>query len=243
MNFLIIFALAVLVQCTTENVMMENPNLLQGDILLQENGDSKNANIVTKKWLNGRIPYLIDSSSGYTSSEISIITSSMRTIESQTGNCLTFVPRTTESSYLIIRNTNTGCNSYVGQINSQPQQVSLERPGCIAASVVVHELLHAAGFEHEHCRIDRDNYINIVWNNVDSVWNYAFDKISATQASTLGLPYDFYSVMHYRKDAFTKNGLDTVTSKVSGVNMAQVGIRGDMSPTDVQKIKKHYNCV
>lgn len=230
----------------TENVMTENQHLYQGDMIFPEGEDAvetlKNANIKTKKWPNGVIPYAIDPASGFTANEITTITNSMRLIESQTSNCLQFVQRTTQTAYLMIRSTNTGCNSYVGQISSQPQQLSLQRPGCVAQTVVAHELLHAAGFEHEHSRPDRDNFIEIIWSNVQDGMNYAFDKLTTAQVSTLNQPYDLYSIMHYRLNAFTKNGQNTIAIRLSSINPLEIGDRPRLSDTDVKKVKAFYGC-
>jgi hypothetical protein len=53
-------------------------------------------------------------------------------------------------------------------INIGAQQVSLD-DGCIPSGVpgiVMHELMHAAGFFHEHTRPDRDTYVTINFDNI-----------------------------------------------------------------------------
>lgn len=40
--------------------------------------------------------------------------------------------------------------------------------GCVTSAVVKHELMHAIGFWHEHCRTDRDDYVIVHFDNIKS---------------------------------------------------------------------------
>ena len=57
----------------------------------------------------------------------------------------------------------------------------------------MHELGHALGFEHEHQRSDRDDYITIVHSNLENGKQINFEKRNSTNYT----PYDYESVMHY----------------------------------------------
>lgn len=57
------------------------------------------------------------------------------------------------------------CSSYVGR-RGNGQTVSLSRQGCIHYGTVQHELLHALGFNHEHCRSDREKHIRVLLQNI-----------------------------------------------------------------------------
>ena len=60
------------------------------------------------------------------------------------------------------------CFSYIGRIrDSNGQELSIGT-NCAVLSVIVHEVLHALGFIHEHTRQDRDDYVIINATNIQS---------------------------------------------------------------------------
>ena len=87
--------------------------------------------------------------------------------------------------------------------------------GCWWEDTVVHEFIHAFGFHHEQVRPDRDNYVEIIYENIpeDKVGNFNL----FTGSYTYGVQYDGFSVMHYGSKAFSNysfgNG-NTIESKV-----------------------------
>lgn len=64
----------------------------------------------------------------------------------------------------------TGCHSAVGRrggrqaLNLQPNEPGV---GCFRLGTIAHEFLHALGFYHQQSTSDRDNYVDIIWRNID----------------------------------------------------------------------------
>lgn len=48
--------------------------------------------------------------------------------------------------------------------------------------------------------------------------------------------------MHYEWDAFSKNGQATIVPKQSGVNLVPAWQKYSLSATDIDEIRKYYNC-
>ena len=104
-------------------------------------------------------------------------------------------------------------------LQEDPQTLELSRPGCLRGhSTAVHEFMHALGFHHEQNRPDRDQYVIIHEEIIKPKKEHNFKK--AKRSDTLGQPYDYYSIMHYKKDAFSKNGKMTIEPKQPGASIS-----------------------
>ena len=120
----------------------------------------------------------------------------------------------------------------------QPQGVSLGF-GCVSDGTVIHELGHVVGFYHEHTRPDRDNYIDVIYDNIERGFRDQFQKFRPGETNTLGLGYDIQSIMHYDKDSFSRNGDDTIRPRVQ---TSSFGNAQELSDLDIAKANRFYNC-
>ncbi|KAK4304002.1 hypothetical protein Pmani_024022 [Petrolisthes manimaculis] len=188
-------------------------------------------------WSGGVVPYILGSS--VTSAQETIILQGMADFHSKT--CIRFVPRTTEANYIEIITNDSGCWSYVGTIGGM-QQLSLDTNGCIYVGTVIHELMHAIGFYHEHCRNDRDNYVTIYYENVIDGYAYAFDKDTYWQY--VGENYNYFSIMHYGTYAFSDNwGVDaTIVPTDPNIVLTEAYDKYEMAQSDANQINNLYGC-
>ncbi|KAK6034364.1 astacin [Cooperia oncophora] len=91
----------------------------------------------------------------------------------------------------------TGCWSYIGKQPSWTSQDISIGSGCDILGTVAHEIGHALGFYHTQSRYDRDSYIWVNLDNVESGQEHNFVKQTTATENHFGLPYDYGSVMHY----------------------------------------------
>ncbi|CAF5054783.1 unnamed protein product, partial [Rotaria sp. Silwood1] len=66
-----------------------------------------------------------------------------------------------------------------------------------------------------------------------------FQKYSTAQVDTQNTPYDYGSIMHYPRDAFSVNGQDTIRPFQA---VAVLGNRQTLSAIDIQEVQLAYGC-
>jgi len=216
--------------------------LFQGDIkltpeqerqLTERQGITNTNDLWPKNPATGKVvvPYTMV----HTGNQKTTIERAMATYAAAT--CYEFVERTNENDYIQII-SDGGCWSYVGKTGG-PQQLSLDRDGCVYDYIVIHELMHAVGFYHEQSRYDRDNYITINWDNI--CCNAAGNFFAETSANTQlhNQPYDYKSVMHYGEYDFSVNG-EKVIEANDGTS--PLGNSVGLTQIDINKNLHLYSC-
>jgi hypothetical protein len=85
---------------------------------------------------------------------------------------------------------------------------------CWNKKTIMHELGHTMGLIHEHQRMDRNQYVEVISENLDSGFLWLNEIVNFNrQSSEPHTEYDFLSIMHYHRQSFSKNGGDTIVPK------------------------------
>lgn len=179
-----------------------------------------------RPWPGGVVPYEIES--GFPAPER--VTLGMDFFSRETT--ITFVPRQSETNYLIFKSSEV-CHSEVG-MQTMPQEVHIA--WYCEDGNVAHEICHALGLEHEQKRADRDTHVTIKKENIKPGEEFNFDQ---TPSNTRDFgAYDYNSIMHYSRFAFSGNGLPTIIPKPNP--LIHIGQRDRLSPGDLEALNTLY---
>lgn len=122
------------------------------------------------------------------------------------------------------------------QMNLQPFE---PESGCFRLYTIVHEFIHALGYYHMQSATERDHYVKIVWENIQTGTEGNFNKYEADRISQYGVEYDYGSVMHYSSTAFSINGSATIVP-LRDLGDEIMGQRLRMSDKDIARLNNKY---
>ncbi len=182
------------------------------------------------RWPNALMPYTIDSGLPNNSRVTDAIAhwtqnTKMRFVE-RTGSNAGQYP-----NYVRFISS-SGCWSEVGMKGGR-QDIGLAS-GCSTGNTI-HEIGHAWGLWHEQSREDRNSFVKINWQNITSGKEHNFNQ-HITNGDDLGA-YDYGSIMHYGRYAFSKNNQPTIEPLQSG---ASIGQRSALRATDIAAVHAMY---
>lgn len=204
--------------------LIDGAAVTHGDIEL---GDSEalvaGAVVESRPWPRGEVVYEVDPALPNQAR----VTDAIAHWQSRTG--IRFKARTTEAGFVRFT-TGTGCLATIGY-TGRPQVVRLA-DNCSTGSTI-HEIGHTVGLWHEQSRSDRDSFITVHTENIETDKVYNFDKLSFVSVGA----YDFGSVMHYGSFAFSANKKATITKNDGSVIDAN---RTALSSGDVAGVAAIY---
>ena len=188
-------------------------------------------------WPKGDIPYELDSSLDDPIQK-ELIKRAVEHLNTVSG--INFHPRkNSEESYVLFKRGDQHCYANVG-FRVGVSYVSLS-PGC-GEKEIYHELFHVLGFFHEQNRPDRDDHIEVLWENIDEENWTQFERFSVESYPEAlqdlnNLPFEFESIMLYDSYSFS-NSSDYSMVKIDGTSFSHQLIRP--SYTDLELLKLLY---
>ena len=219
-----------------EDPLFEGRFIIEGDILrrLVPLTATKAEVTSSRSWAGGIIPYVIDASVRSASFRTRI-EQAMRQWE--VGTPVRFVPREGQVNYVrIVQFPNMPFTGFaeLGMVGGE--QFLYLRDQNVPSADIVHELGHTLGFEHEHQRADRDQFITVLWQNLrfENRGSYAIKTWYVQETA-----YDFASIMHYQEYVFSRNGSPVHLPKPQYSDFRDLGGR-TISPTDREDVNRLY---
>ncbi|CAF0878918.1 unnamed protein product [Rotaria sordida] len=218
----------------------EEAGAFEGDIILPPQTRGVGEKPAAARWTNGIVPYVFKAGD-FDAGKIAIIVGAMRRLEQSVAInnklCVQFRPATAADKQFITIKDGAGCTSSVGMNWRGVKELTLGQ-GCVHEGTIMHEMLHCLGFWHEQSRPDRDNYVTVLYANVQKGLEHAFNKYTTT-VDTMAFPYDYDSLLHYGTNYFSANGKPTLVPKDPS---AKIGQRNVLSATDILEVQRYYQC-
>lgn len=198
-----------------------------------ESGSESKSVLVRNLWPNGEVFFDLDPSLSAGERNMS-----MAAINHwREWSNLRFTERNNDTANFVRFNRVEGsCSSSLGRVGGT-QLIDCDFAKFSQGSLI-HEIGHAIGMVHEQQRSDRDEYINIDWDNIPERFRTSDYSISSNSQIRSG--YDFYSIMHY-PSFIGSNVVDEkipVLKKLSGRTVS--ANRTSLSPGDMQGVFQAY---
>lgn len=154
---------------------------------------------------------------------------------------------------VLIKSNADGCWGFLGQVSgfedrfkTRSQLLNLG-PGCELEGMAAHQLGHLLGLRHEANRVDRDDFLTVLEDNIDGPVSAKFPMSPASTLPSKGSDeertFDLLSVMMSGPRAFSANGEATLEPRAEPRLGRYLGQRLGFSHFDIMRLGEMYGCL
>lgn len=221
----------------------EGEAVLDGDMILTEEQQAdatgrKMISDASQKWPNKTVYY----SFGDDKVNRSLVEVGLNVWRKQT--CIKFVevPASSTRHHIVITNDAAACYTNIGYTGKSGKNGIMKlSPRCVKdIQGTIHEFGHSIGFYHEQMRPDRNEKLIVHLQNADPKLHLQFTQF--VNSKTNGLPYDYYSVMHYGGNAGSANPSNWVMETKEAVAQFMIGNGMTLTHWDRLAACQLYDC-
>lgn len=147
-----------------------------------------------------------------------------------------FIPYDNQKDAVVFEPGPENCYSYVGKVGGlQPIRLA---PTC-GSQEILHEVMHALGFIHEQSRPDRDDFVEVLWDNIDEKYQPQFGFVpDAFFEPERGSSFDYHSIMLYPPSIFA---IDPHAPTMRSLGTDPIApVQEGLSPEDLRRIKQVF---
>ena len=204
-----------------ENVFIDEEYIVAyGDIIVgyaknledYQNGDRPLIIAKPQLWPKGIVPYILNNK--ITKNQKQAFENIAKDLKEKTGIQLIKADLSKHRDYLKVSVGKLNCYANVGY-RPGVSNMSLS-PQCNEFAIY-HEIFHVLGFFHEQNRFDRDDYLQIVWENIKDGYTDQFQRFAKESfpKALQETDFSFNSFMLYRPETFSATNDFTMVS-ISG---------------------------
>lgn len=189
--------------------------IVQQDIIVDENtlsfDESEQSEIAISKiekvnyWTDKNIPYIISGDNR------NLILDAIK--EFNQINSYQFVEMKDEIDFVdFVFSERNICQSYLGKKGGR-QEIVIGR-SCNRGNIL-HEMMHVIGFVHEQSREDRDQFIEVIWENIVPKYKGQFQMFPRKISIPVEVDFDFNSILLYSPLSYS-NGNGPAMERIDG---------------------------
>jgi hypothetical protein len=224
--------------------------VVEGDIILGTEEDFSNPTSRARsiragrqfRWPNGVIPFTIDEGRlgrEWDNAQVVQLRIQNAIAHWNQNTLIRIVPRTDEDDFVTFA-ASDGCASEVGR---QGEQQLIHVVDECTIGNLIHEIGHTVGLWHEQSRCDRDDWVDILEQNIEPGKEHNFDK-RCEDSLDVG-PYDYGSIMHYGPNFFGIESRGTRLTTIQPLRPLPPGVtlgqRNGLSAEDIAGVNFAYS--